>query len=121
MRTFGKWLGRTLLVLILLAGALYAWKREEITRVLAVNSLFSADKIVHNFSHMDTMFLSVPVPRGDAPVSALIIGQAITLPDTYDAWVTERAITSAVVLKDGLLRHEAYYLSTGPDDRRISW
>ena len=121
MRTFGKWLGRTLLVLILIAGALYAWKREEITRVLAVNSLFSADKIVHNFSHMDTMFLSAPVPRGDAPVSALIIGQPITLPDTYDAWVTERAITSAVVLKDGLLRHEAYYLGTGPDDRRISW
>ena len=56
MRTFGKWLGRTLLVLILIAGALYAWKREEITRVLAVNSLFSADKIVHNFSHMDTIF-----------------------------------------------------------------
>ncbi len=121
MRTFGKWLGRTLLVLILIAGALYAWKREEITRVLAVNSLFSADKIVHNFSHMDTMFLSAPVPRGDAPVSALIIGQPITLPDTYDAWVTERAITSALVLKDGLLRHEAYYLGTGPDDRRISW
>lgn len=121
MRTFGKWLGRTLLVLILITGALYLWKREEITRVMAVNSLFSAEKIVHNFSHMDSMFLSTPVPRGEAPVSALVIGQPIELPETYDTWVIERAVTSAVVLKDGLLRHEAYYLGTGPDDLRISW
>ncbi|WP_438992386.1 serine hydrolase domain-containing protein [Lentibacter sp.] len=121
MRTFGKWLGRTLLVLILLAGALFAWKREEIARVMAVNSLFSAEKIVQNFSHMDTMFLATSVPRGEAPVSALVIGRPIELPEAYEAWVTERAVTSAVVFKDGLLRHEAYYLGTGPDDRRISW
>ncbi|WP_298802357.1 serine hydrolase [uncultured Lentibacter sp.] len=121
MRIFGKWLGRTLLVLILLTGALLVWKREEVTRLMAVNSLFSAEKIVHNFSHMDSLFLAAPVPRGQAPVSELVIGQPITLPDAYAQWVSARALTSVVVLKDGLLRHEAYYLETGPDDRRISW
>jgi CubicO group peptidase (beta-lactamase class C family) len=121
MRTFGKWLGRILLLLVLIGAALYLGKREEITRVLAVNSLFSADKIVHNFSHMDSMFLSKPVSRGDGPVSELVIGQPLKLPDTFETWAIERAVTGVVVLKDGLLRHEAYYLGTGPDDLRISW
>ena len=121
MRTFGKWLGRTLLALLILAAALWVWKREEITRVLAVNALFAADKIVHNFSHMDSMFLSTPVEKGDGPVSELVIGQPLTLPATYETWVKARSVTGIVVLKDGLLRHEAYYLGTGPDDLRISW
>ncbi|KKK56204.1 hypothetical protein LCGC14_3066890, partial [marine sediment metagenome] len=63
MRTFGKWLGRVLLVLILALVAFGLWKREEITRLLAVNSLFSEDKIVSNFSHMDRAFLTTPVSR----------------------------------------------------------
>lgn len=121
MRTFGKWLGRALLALIILGVALYIWKREEITRVMAVNSLFSAEKITHNFSNMNTMFLSAPVPRGEGPVSPLPIGGALELPDGYDPWVEDRSVTAIVVLKDGLLRHEAYHLGTGPDDLRISW
>ncbi len=121
MRTFGKWLGRALLALIILGVALYIWKREEITRVMAVNSLFSAEKITHNFSNMNTMFLSAPVPRGEGPVSPLPIGGPLELPDGYDPWVEDRSVTAIVVLKDGLLRHEAYHLGTGPDDLRISW
>ena len=121
MRTFGKWLGRALLVLLILGAALYAWKREEITRVLAVNSLFDESKITRNFSNMKEMFLTTPVPRGEGPVTPLPIGGPLELPEGYDAWVEARAVTAIVVLKDGLLRHEAYYRGTGPDDLRISW
>ncbi|MCV2894526.1 serine hydrolase domain-containing protein [Lentibacter sp. XHP0401] len=121
MRTFGKWLGRTLLFLVLSGVLLYVWKREEITRVMAVNSLFAGEKIVNNFSHMNSLFLSTPMPRGDGPVSPIVIGQPIELPDSFETWAIERAVTGVVVLKDGLLRHEAYYLGTGPDDLRISW
>jgi len=121
MRTFGKWLGRALLVLLILGAALYVWKREEITRVLAVNSLFDESKITRNFSNMNEMFLTTPVPRGEGPVTPLPIGGPLELPEGYDAWVEARAVTAIVVLKDGLLRHEAYYRGTGPDDLRISW
>ena len=40
-----------------------------------------------------------------------------------DDHVTEqqRQVTGIVVLKDGALRHEAYYLGTGAEDLRISW
>ena len=121
MRTFGKWLGRTLLLLVVLGIAGWVFKGEQIKRLMAVNSLFSEEKIVNNFSHMNELFLSTPVPRGDGPVSELALAGPITLPDNYDDWVQSRSVTAAVVLKDGLLRHEAYYLGTGPDDRRISW
>ena len=121
MRRFGKWLGRILLALVLAAAVVGVWKREEITRLWAVNSLFSAEKIVHNFSNMDAAFLSVSVPRGDGPVSPLPRGAEITLPDDAGQWIRERAVTSLLVLQDGQIRFEDYYLGTGPDDRRISW
>ena len=121
MRRFGKWLGRILVILILAAAAVGLWKREEITRLLAVNSLFSEDRIVNNFSHMDAAFLTVPVARGDGPVSPLPRGPETALPAGVAEWIAERSVTSLLAMKDGEIRHEAYFLGTGADDRRISW
>ena len=121
MRTFGKWLGRVLLVTVLIAVVAGIWKREQIQRLWAVNSLFSADKIVKNFSHMDAAFLSTPVGRGTGEVSPMPQGEAMELPEGAGAWIEERAVTSLLVMKDGEIRHEAYFLGTNPDDRRISW
>lgn len=121
MRKFGRTLGRILLLLVLLGAGLYLWKRDEVHRLLAVNSLFSEDKIVGNFSTMNAMFLSVPLSRGDGPVAELPKGAPITLPDGYDAWTKDRAVTAIVVLRDGKIRHESYYKGTGAEDLRISW
>ncbi|HBB81949.1 MAG TPA: 6-aminohexanoate hydrolase, partial [Sulfitobacter sp.] len=97
------------------------WKREEIARLLAVNSLFSEEKIVHNFSHMDGAFLSAPISRGDGLTSELPYGPETELPDTVDNWIAARDVTALVVLKDGAIVYENYFKGTGPDDRRISW
>ena len=121
MRTFGKWLGRILLLLIVTAALLYAWKREEIARLMAVNSLFSEEKIVDNFSHMDRAFLTRPVDRGTAPVSLLPEGEAMTLPEGASDWIDTRSLTALVVLKDGAIVHESYHRGTSAEDRRISW
>ena len=121
MRTFGKWLGRALIALILAAAVVGFWKREEIMRLMAVNSLFSAEKIVRNFSHMDAAFLTTPVSRGDGPVTPLPRGEDLTLPPETDAWITARSVTSLLVMQDGKIRFEDYYLGTTADDRRISW
>lgn len=116
-----KWGFRALTVLIICAGALAVWKKDEITRLLAVNSLFEADKIVHNFSHMDSLFWTAPLDRGTVPVSPLPAGSPTPLPDGADQWLSDRAVTGLVVLKDGQIRHEGYYLDTSAQDRRISW
>ena len=121
MRTFGKWLGRLILALILAAVVIGLWKREEITRLLAVNSLFSADKIISNFSHMDAAFLTAPVPRGDGPTVPLDYGPETTLPAEVDQWIVDRTVTALVVLKGGDIVYENYFQGTGPDDLRISW
>ncbi|WP_415184943.1 serine hydrolase domain-containing protein [Phaeovulum sp.] len=112
---------RALLVLALILGVAALWKRDELARLLAVNSLFAADKITENFSHMDRLFLTRPLPRGDGPVSALPMGDAIDLPAGMPAWIDARWVTAMVVLKEGHLVHEAYYRGTAPNDLRISW
>lgn len=121
MRTFGKWLGRLLLALVLAAVAVGLWKREEITRLLAVNSLFAEDRIVSNFSNMDAAFLHTVLPRGNGPTSELSYGPETTLPDAVQNWITQRSVTSLLVMKNGQIRYENYFQGTTPDDRRISW
>ncbi len=121
MRSFGKWLGRILLALVLAIVVVGLWKREQITRLLAVNSLFSEEKIVHNFSHMDTAFLSVPVPRGNGLTSELPYGPETSLPAAVDQWITDRNVTALLVMKDGRIVYENYFLGTTADDLRISW
>lgn len=112
---------RGLLVLLVVLAAAAVWKREEITRLLAVNSLFSEEKIVQNFSHMDKLFLTRPLSRGDGPVSPLPPGSPVALPPEAAQWVQDRSVTGLVMLKGGQLVHESYYLGTGPQDLRISW
>ena len=112
-----RWLG----VLVLVLAAVAVWKREEIVRLNAVLTLFDEDRIVGNFSAMDQAFLTRPVPRGDGPVAPLPQGAAMTLPPGAYDWIKARHVTALMVLKDGQIRHESYYLGTGPEDRRISW
>lgn len=117
MRRFLKVVG----VLVLVIAAAAVWKREEIARLMAVNSLFSAEKIVENFSHMDRLFLTRPLSRGEGPVSPLPEGAPAVLPAEVEDWVKARNVTALVVLKDGKVVHESYHQGTGPDDLRISW
>lgn len=121
MRTFGKWLGRILLILILTIAAVGFWKRDDISRLFAVNSLFNESEIVHNFSHMDKAFLTVPVSRGNGMTSELPYGPETNLPAGAQDWIEKRHVTSLLAMKDGEIRYEEYFLGTGPDDRRISW
>jgi len=121
MRKVFKFTLRGILVLAVILAIAGIWQREKIARLMAVNSLFSEEKIVNNFSHMDTMFLTRPLDRGDIPVSPLPVGQTIDLPKDVDDWITARNVTSLLVLKNGKIISEDYFLGTAPDDLRISW
>ena len=121
MKKHFKRLLRAMVVFAIILAGFGIWKREEIQRLWAVNSLFTADKIVSNFSNMDAAFLTTPVARGSGPVSALPTGSKMTLPLETEAWIKDRAVTSLVVMKNGEIRHESYHLGTSAEDRRISW
>ena len=115
---FTMWL---FLAVLLIIAAMVFFKREEIRRLMTVNSLFEADRIVSNFSNMEAAFLTVPVDRGTGPVSPLPRGPDAALPPEVEGWITRRSVTSLVVLKDGQIVAERYFRGTGPEDRRISW
>ena len=121
MRTLLKWLLRVVLALAVVAVVLGIWKREQIMRLMAVNSLFTEEKIVGNFSNMNSAFLWAEMDRGDGPLAPLPEGPKATLPAQVAPWVEERQVTSLLVLKDGQIVSEDYFLGTSLDDRRISW
>lgn len=121
MQQMLKWVGRIVLALILAAAVVGVWKRDDIARLLTVNSLFEPDKIVTNFSNMGAAFPTTLVSRGTGPVSALPKGADATLPSDIAPWIKERSVTSLLVLHKGQIVFEDYYLGTSPDDRRISW
>lgn len=121
MKDHFKRLLRAMVVFAIILAGFGIWKREEIQRLWAVNSLFTADKIVSNFSNMDAAFLTTAVARGSGPVSALPTGSKMTLPLETEAWIKDRAVTSLLVMKNGEIRHESYHLGTSAEDRRISW
>ena len=121
MRSILKWTFRTLLALVILAVIAGFWKREELARLMAVNSLFAEDRIVHNFSHMDEAFLSASVPRGNGPTVPLPYGPETDMPDGLDDWIAERSLTSLLVMKEGEIVYENYFLGTSAEDLRISW
>ncbi len=121
LRRAARATGWSLAGVALLAISLALWQRGALIRLWAVNTLFDADRIVQNFSGMDRAFLTVPVPRGDAPVSALARGPRATLPPQIDDWIAARNVTSLLVLHAGTIVHESYHLGTGPADRRIGW
>ena len=121
MRKMLKWAGRIGLALVLAAVAVGVWKREEIARLWAVNSLFTEEKIVANFSGMERAFLTTPVARGDGPVSPLSEGVPLALPAQVTDWMEARRVTSLLVLHGKRIVHESYRLGTAAEDRRISW
>ena len=121
MKQIIRWALRIALALVLAAAVVGFWKRDDIRRLLAVNSLFEAENITHNFSHMDDLFFNADVPRGTDQISPLVAGPLFDLPPEVESWIADRSVTALVILQDGKLRHESYYLDTGPDDRRISW
>ncbi|MCD2261070.1 hypothetical protein, partial [Psychroserpens luteolus] len=103
---------RVVLALAVIAVVLGIWKREQIMRLMAVNSLFTEEKIVGNFSNMNSAFLWIEMDRGDGPVTPLPEGPKATLPAAVAPWVEARQVTSLLVLKDGEIVSEDYFLGT---------
>lgn len=121
MKTLFKWIVRIVAVLAIALGGLAIWKYEEYQRLMAVLSLFSEEKIVGNFSNMDSAFLNTSLAQGNAQPSPLPRGAQATLPPQVDDWITDRAVTGLVILKDGELVFEEYYKDTNATDLRINW
>lgn len=119
MKRGWKWVVNAVAVLVLLIAVGLAWNWENVQRLVAVNTLFTEERIVSNFSSMKQLFHYSEFPQTTGPVSMLPVNLR-PLPDLSD-WAERRALTAIVILKDGEIAYENYYQGTSPDDRRISW
>lgn len=129
MSSFTKWGLRLTGGLLLLAAVILSFDRKKLRRLMRVNSLFKERKIVSNFSNMKSMFLfremavrsdaPTPLPENPRPLPRTFTfrGTAITTKD----WQKQRHQTAMMVLKNGQITYEAYFLGTRASDRRISW
>ena len=123
-----KFIIKAVVVLIIIAAVLIIANWNTIQRLKRVNSLFDADKIVHNFSNMDDLVFSHDLP---ATEPAFEWGSTPTdLPETVTiggaerdlaSWLEESSTTSLLVIKGDDILFEQYYLDTKQEDRRISW
>lgn len=93
---------------------------ENIARLSNVVTLFDAGEIVDNFRNMRMSFNVVDIPA--APTSRVLPqGQELSFNTGFDAWRKARDTTAIVVLKDGQIVYEKYYLGTSQGDHLISW
>ncbi|NNC37173.1 MAG: serine hydrolase [Hyphomonadaceae bacterium] len=117
-----------LLIVFVAVGVLIALNFKSLQRLATVNSLFDADKIVHNFSNMDEALFSSPLPiSGEKhiwpvdlqrlPGTFVYRGESESIEDV----MLDTKTTAMVVVKDGTIVYEDYFLGTGAEDTRISW
>lgn len=115
-------------LLIIIAVIVIALNWAKIQRLKRVTTLFEADNIVHNFSNMDEVLFSRPLEASSLPYvwpeapaalpnAVMIGGKAGDLPD----FLQDTETTSLLVIRDGKILNENYYLGTGREDLRISW
>ena len=111
-----------------IAAVVLAYNWTNIERLIRVKSLFDADKIVYNFSHMSELLFSSELPRsGDEhnwPVSLKPLAESyLDRGNTKNTaqMLKELQTTALVVVKDGSIVFEDYYKETDASDKRISW
>lgn len=131
MRKILKWGLRIFGVLVVIGGVAAAFNWDRLVRLVNVNNLFAEDNIVRNFSHMEDIFFSAPVPNASVEPAGGEWQEALAaMPDTYEFngnngninnRLKEFSTTSILVLHKGVIVHEDYFLGTGKEDRRISW
>lgn len=131
MRKFIKWGVRIFGVLVVVGAILVAYNWERLVRLYNVNTLFAEENIIRNFSHMKEMFFSTPIPNERTAGEFKELETELSdLPETYDFQgetknlskrLDEFATTSLLVIRDGKILHEDYFLGTKKDDKRISW
>ena len=117
-----------LILVVLLATGALLWQRE-IVHLYQVSTLFSESKIVHNFSHMDTIFDTVPVANNATehfvfdinnqglPTSFEFEGNTYAMSD----YLKQSHTTALVVVNGPFITFERYFLGTHEQDKRISW
>lgn len=114
--------------LILAVAILFFSFRDRIDRASTVATLFTGAEQYENFNRMDEMFPSATLPPATVPFQ-FPDGDPITLPDSFDyagqtisteTFLAETDTSALLVLKDGAVVYEDYWLTGGRQETWLS-
>lgn len=114
------------IILVVLLGL--AWLAHQAYRVWQFETLFSPERIVENFRSMPKLFDSnlirnegsvfeLQAAPQELPKDFEFQGKSIAISD----WITQSDTTGLVVLANGKLVFESYYLGNDAQSQAISW
>lgn len=123
-----QWVFYSLLCLVIIGGIAAYFNFDKLKRLNTVNTLFTEEKIVGNFSNLKDIFFSTPIPVSgseyvweeasrELPVAFTVGEEQFNL----EEWLGQTKTTSLLVVQNGKLAYESYRLGTDKDDLRISW
>ncbi|UAL44444.1 hypothetical protein K8B83_06285 [Shewanella inventionis] len=128
MSTLSKYIKGTVLAIVTITVIVVALNWQSANRLYSVISLFDEALIVNNFSHMKDVFFNKKIVAQGQP--SPFATNPTPLPSSFnyrnnttstESFLTRRATTALLVLKDNKITFEQYYLGTQSDDQRISW
>lgn len=128
MKNIWQFTKKSLMAFTVLLVLLVSFNWEKVNRLYAVITLFDNNKIVSNFSNMEQAFLAKQIHAKGQPHQFQY--QEKQLPSAFkyqdktiavDDFITRRATTALLVLKNNDITFEQYYLGTKKTDKRISW
>jgi len=128
MKNIWQFSKKALLILAIILTMLVTLNWDKVSRLHSVMTLFDDEIIVDNFSHMQQAFLTQKISKSAKPYQ--FDYQAQPLPNKFvyqgksiavETFLTRRATTALLVLKNDKITFEQYYLGTTANDKRISW
>jgi CubicO group peptidase (beta-lactamase class C family) len=128
MPTWLKYIKVALISIVIVFALLIAFNWQTVNRLSSVITLFDKALIVNNFSQMKALFFNKKIEQQGTP--HVFKSNLHPLPASFiykkqstntQAFLTRRATTALLVLKDDQISYEQYFLGTHSDDKRISW
>ena len=114
--------------IVIILSLIVGFNWQTVNRLYSVVTLFDEGVIVNNFSHMKTLFFNQKITQQGT--AYLFKSNLKPLPESFtyrnkstntESFLTRRATTALLVLKDDNISYEQYFLGTHSDDKRISW
>lgn len=116
------------LLIAMIAAGIYYFPKFQ--RIQYAQQLFDADRIAHNFIHMNDMFTSIEVPKSDNPYTFPRKKIEQVLPATFSynrtdfnttAFLDSSQMDALVIIQNDTLIYEKYYHNNSESTRHISW
>jgi CubicO group peptidase (beta-lactamase class C family) len=127
MKAYLNWKRIVLAVLLVLIAFVLLYQ-QNIQRLYTAITLYDEDKIVHNFLSMPESFNATRIPPSTEP---FVFPQQLTsLPETFTLedsslnlkdFLVDSGTTGLLVIKDGVIRFEQYYLGNEAGKQHISF